>query len=44
MVDFYRRVWVEKQPKPQALWDAKRALRAARAPTKAWAGWVLTGE
>lgn len=44
MVDFYRRVWVDKKPKPQALWEAKRALRAARAPTKAWAGWVLTGE
>jgi len=51
MLDFYRRVWVEKQPKGQALWAAKTRLReatdAAGAPRYAlrdWAAWVLTGE
>ncbi len=51
MLDFYRRMWVEKKPKAQALWEAKMRLRAARDPdgrplysTRDWAGWVLTGE
>ena len=51
MLDFYRRLWVEKKPKWQALWEAKKKLRDARdengAPkytTRDWAAWVLTGE
>jgi CHAT domain-containing protein/tetratricopeptide (TPR) repeat protein len=51
MLDFYRRIWVEKKPKAQALWEAKMRLRdakdAAGRPlytTRDWAGWVLTGE
>ena len=51
MLDFYRRLWVEKKPKWQALWEAKKMLRdardAARNPaytTRDWAAWVLTGE
>jgi len=51
MLDFYRRIWVEKQPKGQALWEAKKGLRDARGPdgepiytTTDWAAWVLTGE
>ncbi len=51
MLDFYRRLWVEKKPKWQALWEAKTQLRNAKdergAPkysTRDWAAWVLTGE
>lgn len=44
MVDFYRRLWVEKKPKAQSLWEAKCALRATGAPTRDWAGWVMTGD
>jgi tetratricopeptide (TPR) repeat protein len=51
MVDFYRRVWIWKQPKNRALWQAKEALRAAKDSagtplhsTHAWAAWVLTGD
>lgn len=50
MVDFYRRIWVEKKPKAQALWEAKKRLREARDErgrplfsTRDWAAWVLTG-
>ncbi|HZM01327.1 MAG TPA: CHAT domain-containing protein, partial [Planctomycetota bacterium] len=51
MLDFYRRLWVEKKPKLQALWEAKLRLRDARDEygeplytARDWAGWVLTGE
>lgn len=51
MLDFYRRLWVERKPAAQALWEAKRALRDARdeqgAPRYAlrdWAAWVLSGD
>jgi len=51
MIDFYRRLWVEKKPKHQALWEAKTKLRNAqdehgnaRTTTRDWAAWVLTGE
>jgi len=51
MLDFYRRLWVEKAPKWKALWDAKMALRNARDEsgnprytTRDWAAWVLAGE
>ncbi|MCE9592955.1 MAG: CHAT domain-containing protein [Planctomycetes bacterium] len=50
MLDFYRRLWVEKKPKWQALWEAKTKLRNAKGPdgkplytTRDWAAWVLTG-
>ncbi|MCE9593211.1 MAG: CHAT domain-containing protein [Planctomycetes bacterium] len=51
MLDFYRRLWVEKKPKWQALWEAKKKLRNAKDEsgkpkytTRDWAAWVLTGE
>ena len=51
MVDFYRRLWVEKQPKWLALWEAKKKLREAKDErglpkysTRDWAAWVLTGD
>ncbi len=51
MVEFYRRLWVERVPKHQALWEAKRKMRDARdasgRPVHAvrdWAAWVLTGD
>ncbi|MCE9593210.1 MAG: tetratricopeptide repeat protein [Planctomycetes bacterium] len=50
MLDFYRRLWVEKKPKWQALWEAKQKLRDAKDAsgrpkytTRDWAAWVLTG-
>ncbi len=50
MVDFYRRLWVEKKPKHQALWEAKMRLRNTvdeqgrpLYATRDWAAWVLTG-
>jgi len=51
MLDFYRRAWVEKQPKSRALWAAKMRMRDAQDEAgrpkytlRDWAGWVLTGE
>ncbi len=51
MLDFYRRMWIEKKPKWQALWEAKCKLRdakdergAAKYTTRDWAAWILTGE
>jgi hypothetical protein len=44
MLAFYRNLWVEKLPKDEALWRAKRELRLRRAPSRDWAGWVLSGE
>jgi tetratricopeptide (TPR) repeat protein len=51
MLDFYRRIWVEKKPKGQALWEAKKKLREAKDEsglpkysTRDWAAWVLTGD
>jgi len=41
MLDFYRRVWQDGQPKAEALWAAKQTLRVQGARTKDWAGWVL---
>jgi len=50
MLDFYRRIWVEKQPKAQALWEAKETMRDAKDArgepkytTRDWGAWVLTG-
>jgi len=44
MLEFYRRMWVEKQPAAEALWGAKRVLREDGAPLRDWAAWVLTGD
>jgi CHAT domain-containing protein/tetratricopeptide (TPR) repeat protein len=51
MLDFYRRMWIEKKPKWQALWEAKTKLRetkdergAPKYSTRDWAAWVLTGD
>jgi len=51
MSEFYRRLWIERQPAWQALWEAKRLLRDARDAAgrskyalRDWAAWVLTGE
>lgn len=51
MADFYRRIWVDKLPKAQALREAKRKIREAKDEsglpkysTRDWAAWVLTGE
>jgi CHAT domain-containing protein len=51
MIDFYRRLWVEKKPKWQALWEAKMMIRNAKDEagrptysTRDWAAWVLTGD
>jgi CHAT domain-containing protein len=51
MLDFYRRLWVEKKPKQKALWEAKKKLRDAKDErgnplytTRDWAAWVLTGD
>jgi CHAT domain-containing protein len=51
MLDFYRRLWVEKKPKHQALWEAKTKLRETKDEsgrpkytTRDWAAWVLTGD
>jgi len=51
MLYFYRRIWVAKEPKAQALWNAKKRLREAqdergqpRYTTRDWAAWVLTGD
>ena len=51
MVDFYRRMWVEKKPKRQALFEAQEKMRTAKDElgrpkyrTRDWAAWVLVGE
>jgi CHAT domain-containing protein len=51
MLDFYRRLWVEKKSQGRALWEAKKGLREAQDErgrpiysTRDWAAWVLTGE
>ncbi len=42
MVAFYAGLWREKLEPADALWAAKQALRARRAPLGEWAGWVLS--
>jgi len=51
MVEFYRRLWVDKKPKYRALWEAKMHIRDAKDDggrpkyvVRDWAAWVLTGE
>ena len=43
MLDFYRRLWIERKPNSQALWEAKMKLREAGHPVRDWAAWVVTG-
>jgi hypothetical protein len=43
MVDFYRRLWVQKKAPHAALWEAKMAAQRKGAAFRDWAGWVLTG-
>ena len=43
MVDFYRRLWVEKKDPHDALWEARMAARKRGVPFRDWAGWVMTG-
>jgi CHAT domain-containing protein len=42
--EFYRRVWIEREPKARALWSAKRVAYEQRVPLRHWAGWVLSGD
>ncbi len=51
MTEFYRRLWVLKQPKAKALWNAKKKLREQLDgegkpiyTIRDWAGWVLSGD
>jgi CHAT domain-containing protein len=44
MVDFYRRLWLEKKEPHTALWEAKMAARGSGVAFRDWAGWVLTGK
>lgn len=43
MGEFYARLWSEGMSADEALWEAKRVLRAERVPPKDWAGWVVGG-
>jgi hypothetical protein len=40
MLDFYRRLWLQKQDPHAVLWQAKAAARQRGAPFRDWAGWV----
>ncbi len=51
MTELYRRLWVLKEPKAKALWNAKKALREQLDrdgnpiySIRDWAGWVLSGD
>ncbi|MFO0984655.1 MAG: CHAT domain-containing protein [Planctomycetota bacterium] len=51
MIDFYRRMWIERKPKRQALFESQEKMRTARDErgrpkyrTRDWAAWVLVGE
>ncbi len=51
MTEFYRRLWVLKEPKGKALWNAKQKLREqldgegkSVYSVRDWAGWVLSGD
>ena len=51
MAEFYRRLWIDREPKARALWEAKKRLRERRDASgrplfglRSWAGWVLTGD
>ncbi len=42
MSELYRRLWEEQLSVPEALWEAKRALRESGHPESHWAGWVVS--
>ena len=42
MQEFYTRIWETNVREPEALWQAKMALREQNVPLAEWAGWVLT--
>jgi hypothetical protein len=42
MLAFYAALWSDGAEPQVALWRAKTALRARRAPARDWAGWVLS--
>ncbi|MEQ8765509.1 MAG: tetratricopeptide repeat protein [Planctomycetota bacterium] len=51
MTELYRRLWVLKEPKADALWNAKQLLRNAvdaegrpKYRPRDWAAWVLSGD
>ncbi len=44
MTRFYENLWRKGMGKAEALWEAKKHLRAQGYPIAAWAGWVLTGD
>jgi len=41
--EFYAGLWERGESRSDALWHAKRALRAQGLPPGEWAGWVLSG-
>jgi len=41
---FYTNLWIERMPKAESLWAAKKTMRDEGHPPANWAGWVLTGE
>ncbi|MEZ5980629.1 MAG: CHAT domain-containing tetratricopeptide repeat protein [Planctomycetota bacterium] len=41
---FYTHLWIDGMGKAEALWRAKEEVRDSGAPTRDWAGWVLTGQ
>ena len=43
MAEFYRCLFVLREARATALWDAKRTLRSRGAPLSDWAGWTLSG-
>jgi|GEM_PF-5824615 len=40
----YAGLWIDGRGPAEALWEAKRRLRAQGYPLCDWAAWVLTGE
>jgi CHAT domain-containing protein len=43
MVDFYQRLWIEREPEHRALWKAKMSMRDRGRPARDWAAWILSG-
>ncbi|MEE8468703.1 MAG: CHAT domain-containing protein, partial [Planctomycetota bacterium] len=41
---FYENLWERDMGKAEALWEAKRKMRAEGLPVETWSGWVLTGD
>ena len=44
MTHFYENLWEHEMGKAEALWEAKRQMRADELPVETWSGWVLTGD